>query len=278
VPATRRSFKFGDPTASYDNTLTHQITADDTTITITPTGNGAVLNTNSNGVGVNSTDDDLTAGNPTGTQFQRYIDGSLPTPESIQFSFDKDVSFESLTLGNLDLNNTEGVVLKFISGTNPFTGLSGYSGDYTLGSDSLTFQPNTTGQTPFMVPYGLNGQSELLITAGTVLSLTSGPVASNGFLLDMITVNVPGGEMLTGDYNENGTVDAADYVLWRKNNINGPQGYTDWSANFGKTASASANTLAGSSAIPEPGTCVLVAALGLLSLRRRHSLLKNRAA
>ena len=204
----------------------------------------------------------------------------MPTPETIQFSFDKDISFESLTLGNLDLNNTEGVVLKFISGTNPFTGLAGYSGDYTLGSDSLTFKPNTTGQTPFMVPYGLNGQSELLITAGTVLSLTSGPVASNGFLLDMITVNVPGGETLTSDYNENGTVDAADYVLWRENNISGAQGYTDWSANFGKTAvdGASANSLAGSSAIPEPGAIVLVAAFGMLNLCRRPSLRSYRAA
>jgi hypothetical protein len=38
-----------------------------------------------------------------------------------------------------------------------------------------------------------------------------------------------------GDYNEDGSVDAADYVLWRKNNINGPQGYEDWRASFGLT-------------------------------------------
>src|SRR6476646_4447642 len=40
------------------------------------------------------------------------------------------------------------------------------------------------------------------------------------------------------DYNTSGAVDAADYVLWRKNNINAGQGYTDWRANFGGTGSS----------------------------------------
>ena len=37
----------------------------------------------------------------------------------------------------------------------------------------------------------------------------------------------PAGPALLGDYNDNGKVDAADYVVWRKTNINGPQGYID---------------------------------------------------
>ena len=42
---------------------------------------------------------------------------------------------------------------------------------------------------------------------------------------------------LIGDYNSNGTVDAADYVVWRNDQAGhgGAQGYTDWRANFGKT-------------------------------------------
>ncbi len=39
----------------------------------------------------------------------------------------------------------------------------------------------------------------------------------------------------TEDYNGDGTVDAADYVVWRKTGINGQQGYDDWRANFGAT-------------------------------------------
>ena len=40
---------------------------------------------------------------------------------------------------------------------------------------------------------------------------------------------------LKGDYNHDGKVDDADYVLWRKNpdGYGGPDGYTDWRSNFG---------------------------------------------
>src|SRR3954463_4770620 len=41
------------------------------------------------------------------------------------------------------------------------------------------------------------------------------------------------GAIALGDYNNDGKVDAADYVLWRKTNINGATGYTDWRANYG---------------------------------------------
>ncbi|MEX2310019.1 MAG: lamin tail domain-containing protein [Pirellulales bacterium] len=66
---------------------------------------------------------------------------------------------------------------------------------------------------------------------------------------------------LTGDYNEDGKVDAADYVVWRKNPgaFGGAQGYTDWAANFGAMSGAGG----GASAVPEPSSVALVM-LGLL--------------
>ncbi|HEX2475338.1 MAG TPA: PEP-CTERM sorting domain-containing protein [Lacipirellulaceae bacterium] len=73
---------------------------------------------------------------------------------------------------------------------------------------------------------------------------------------------------LAGDYNNNGVVDAADYVVWRKNDINGQQGYDDWRANFGRTA-----TPGGASAlwdaIPEPATVVLLVVAALFVRRKR---------
>jgi hypothetical protein len=85
---------------------------------------------------------------------------------------------------------------------------------------------------------------------------------------------------LTGDYSENGTVDAADYVAWRNNEgtvnllSNDPIGgtigqaqYDQWRANFGAalgTGNGSTGYPLGASApplsaaVPEPGTVILV--------------------
>jgi hypothetical protein len=62
---------------------------------------------------------------------------------------------------------------------------------------------------------------------------------------------------IPGDYNEDGKVDAADYVVWRKGNINGQQGYNDWRTNFGRT-SGSGSSIGSSAAVPEPGTVALL--------------------
>jgi hypothetical protein len=279
VPASRRTFQFGDPNLTYDGTLTHQLTDTDTTITITAVGDAsAALDTNDLGVGVNSAEDDLTNGVPTGNANLRFIDGTLNAPEAIHFSFDRDVLLESLTLGNLNLDGSEGVVLKFISGTNPFTGLTGYSGDYTLGADSLTFNSSVGGQTPYAITYGKNGQEELSIAAGTVLSLTSNPAFGNGFILDMITVTVPDAGP-DADFDNDGDVDATDL--------------TTWSTNFGSTTATDASGDAdgdndvdgadflewqrqltgagGVAAVPEPGgTSLLLTVLALGSTRRRR--------
>jgi hypothetical protein len=72
---------------------------------------------------------------------------------------------------------------------------------------------------------------------------------------------------LTGDYNSDGKVDAADYVVWRKTGINGPQGYTDWRANFGLTSGAGSG-LGGSAPVPEPAVVALILC-GIPMLTRR---------
>jgi hypothetical protein len=60
-----------------------------------------------------------------------------------------------------------------------------------------------------------------------------------------------------GDHNGDGMVDAADYVAWRKQNINGEQGYTDFFQNFGEGGPG------GSGAVPEPSTFVLCLVMGV---------------
>jgi PEP-CTERM motif-containing protein len=89
---------------------------------------------------------------------------------------------------------------------------------------------------------------------------------------------------LPGDYNGNGEVDAADYVIWRKNNglmggATAEQGdgtgdgnvtvddYNFWRTNFGNGAGA--GTLVGTNAplqaVPEPSS-LLVSALGAIAI------------
>ncbi len=74
---------------------------------------------------------------------------------------------------------------------------------------------------------------------------------------------------LPGDYNGDGTVDAADYTRWRDNLGNasslfnddtpgvGPDDYDRWKANYGMTAQAAMNAQITAPAVPEPQTVFL---------------------
>jgi hypothetical protein len=84
------------------------------------------------------------------------------------------------------------------------------------------------------------------------------------------------------DYYHDGTVDAADYIIWRKNpgRIYTPDDYLAWRDNFGQSfsfGSGSAVIAAGisanseSPAVPEPATLVMLifAAVSWGGQRRR---------
>ena len=104
----------------------------------------------------------------------------------------------------------------------------------------------------------------------------TGGTGGNDLVLNPVVVGVP------GDYNGNGVVDAADYVLWRsggplQNEVDTPnvvnqQDYVEWRARFGNTAGSGSASLAGTSAVPEPSTALfsvfaLVSALAVLRKR-----------
>jgi uncharacterized membrane protein len=75
----------------------------------------------------------------------------------------------------------------------------------------------------------------------------------------------------TGDYNHDGTVDAADYVVWRKdpNSYGGAQGYTDWVSHFGQTA-ASGSSKSVNTIVPEPGSVLLMTLGAAFGIGRRN--------
>jgi hypothetical protein len=90
----------------------------------------------------------------------------------------------------------------------------------------------------------------------------------------------PPGQGVDGDYNDNGVVDAADYVLWRnggplQNEVADPgtvsaADYDAWRARFGNNSGSGA----GNGAVPEPSSAVLlmIIAGGAMIQRRRRQL------
>ena len=147
-----------------------------------------------------------------------------------------------------------------------------------LGTEGFVDESNVAG--------GLNGFSDADITAvaaaGDAASMAlTGTAYFDNFLV-VEGVFIP---MLAGDYNDDGSVDAADYVVWRRNLgtmnslPNDPNGgtiderqFATWKTNFGQI---SANGSDGSipRPVPEPSTALLIllGAATPLARRRRHS-------
>jgi hypothetical protein len=78
-------------------------------------------------------------------------------------------------------------------------------------------------------------------------------------------------EGLPGDYNGDGSVDAADFVVWRKDPaaFGGAEGYSTWRMNF--DAPDGAGSGLGANAVPEPAALLLaVIAIATCALGRRR--------
>ncbi|MCC7475841.1 MAG: retropepsin-like domain-containing protein [Pirellulales bacterium] len=89
---------------------------------------------------------------------------------------------------------------------------------------------------------GVNGQFEhLVLPAGYTWG-----IAYNAYDV-VLSVTGLG---LAGDFNSDGKVDAADYIVWRKNGGTA-QEYQTWRANFGATIGAGA-AIGNQAAVPEP--------------------------
>jgi uncharacterized protein YjbI with pentapeptide repeats len=81
---------------------------------------------------------------------------------------------------------------------------------------------------------------------------------------------------IAGDFNGDGTVDAADYVVWRK--IDGSQaGYDVWRTHFGQPAGiCAAIGLSSDASVPEPASALLLLVFGAALGIRRGSRVASR--
>ena len=135
-----------------------------------------------------------------------------------------------------------------------------------LGADSNTYlmiyNPSTTTEGSWEIITAIGGFD------GSFASITDGySVRRQG---DSLFLQV--GSVLAGDYNEDGTVDAADYTVWRDGlgTTYTEADYDVWKEHFGETSGS--GSLAGNAAVPEPTafTLVALAVIALASVRQRR--------
>jgi hypothetical protein len=105
----------------------------------------------------------------------------------------------------------------------------------------------------------------------TIMGTTPGLPATGGTRLNGLELSLAA---LAGDYNGDGKVNAADYVLWRKDPAshgNDPGGYNAWRANFGSPPGSGAGAGSQFGAVPEPSAIVLLLGIAFAASARRLS-------
>jgi hypothetical protein len=184
-------------------------------------------------------------------------------------------------------------IMEAVAGTVPMTLIQGdtFNLDVTvsnianvlaaIGADELDYDLTTSGDLSgeFLdqMDLALGGGNTHFVTLDTSTpGMRSGmiTVSSTSQAVQFGLINIPISFQvlavgLTGDYNGDNKVDAADYVMWRKYEgtdttlLNDPHGgtigadqYNTWLANFGMMAPGSGSL--GRAAVPEPGTCLLL--------------------
>jgi hypothetical protein len=161
-----------------------------------------------------------------------------------------------LTSGTIFASNNTGVFLDpapLIWGATTTT----ESGSVSASGVLATLTIDTTGM--------FGGQFDLVLNPPS-----TGPTAfaDPGITTSLIHGSLSIGDLpVSGDYNQDGTVDAADYVVWRKT-VGSQEGYNTWRTNFGRTAASGSLAIR---AVPEPEALVILVSALLTVLPHRRS-------
>ncbi len=186
---------------------------------------------------------------------------SIYSPRPVPDDPTQPTLFNALTV----YGSTDGIDFTSLGFTNDFNPVFGPDGDVGSGAKEVrTATIDLTGSTA----------SHLSVDVRTPYTYI--------FLSELVVDGTTAGG-LTGDYNGNGAVDAADYARWRDNVgtsnplANDPIGgtigqahYDQWRSRFGNTSGVGSGLA--SAAIPEPAALVMFGAgCGLLLVMRRFS-------
>jgi hypothetical protein len=167
------------------------------------------------------------------------------------------------------LDNGLDIDAKMVGGTLNTTGTA----------QALYTDTTPVGDDPITGPFGSYKFDTFALrpsSGGQAGGLTADTFDTTLFKVEFTTTAVAPG--VPGDYNNNGVVDAADYVLWRKggalqNEVDNPgtvntADYTAWRARFGNNSGSGASLSA--AAVPEPQSILLfIAGVAGLAVSRR---------
>ncbi|HEX4415289.1 MAG TPA: hypothetical protein VH107_16775 [Lacipirellulaceae bacterium] len=193
-----------------------------------------------------------------------FVIGVTSGPISLDSGGHFDLSAATLDFvnGNLAYHDSSG---QLIGTTNLANKTGSITGTGTLSSITQSGQTTETLNVPINATFVLMPDTSTTVN----LTLTGQIVATTTFAAG-----------LPGDYNQNGVVDAADYVLWRDKLGTGTalpnddttgvgnDDYARWRAQFGKRAAGSGS--AAGAAVPEASTAALIlfAFVGIAGERR----------
>jgi hypothetical protein len=268
----------------------------DTGVTLMLTTNGA-SNTNQSGRGIGVTSvpgptglDDINNG--------RGLEFSTVTVSNVNFSGALTDSNYTFTPGNVSnfgvqlfesgqFNETsQGMTLTHSTGTIGFgQALTGSGTTAAFGALKMNLNFGPYDPTPPADP-----SSAFPRQAGpfTIITTQGSAAMFRDFTLGYdVTYDIsPVGISPAGDYNNDGTVDAADYIMWKNvegtstdlpndGTLTGTVGadhYDLWRANFGKPSGSGAGSVA-IAGVPEPTTVVMLLIGGVVvALSRRHTM------
>jgi hypothetical protein len=180
----------------------------------------------------------------------------------------------TMTAGDINANHPS-VTLKFVADAGGVTTIiGGGAGDVEAGKlvldlDDYNFTPTSTLTLIDVDPFALFGTfGEVTFLGNTTATVNYDEDNGNIFLNNFMSSEPAG---VTGDYNDDGIVDAADYVVWRKLNgtlttlpndstpgIVSPADYDEWKLHFGMSSGGAGSS---TSAVPEPAALSPVLAL-----------------
>jgi hypothetical protein len=198
------------------------------------------------------------SGSVTQLFYQNLAHGAVDADGFPRFDVVNNFSLSGLSILSATI---EGPDAAAFSSTQPFLStLTGLSGEF---NNTILFTPKHAG------------------ASNAELVLHTDADAASGSAGDVFRFSLSGTAILPGDYNNNGVVDAADYVVWRANKgttnalQNDPAGgtigqtqYDQWRSHFGlgSASGTGSGSVINLQTVPEPSSLTLFAFVAICSL------------